>query len=327
MYVVAPAGHTVSGERVDPELLAAFLDGTASAEEREAILRTLSRSKEAYAEFSEASAIHRDLENPKQSPPILVDVPPAPASRAPHASRLRWLVPSMLLAAAIAGIAIVTQLRGTIPERTIRLAQATRLTRETGAGALTRQLGSSWDQPEWSASRGTDGATAVAGRAFRAGVRYADFEIASQANDSSGAIRAATALGGLLTSIDGGAPLAESLRSLAASAGTVSAHDRATAAVQLRSVLGTGDWFDLGVWTETARVSVLARELVFFDSAGPAVAELRRIIKAGTASVSNADWRAATDPLRPLVANRTWSTSDLSTIDQAIRAAMISAAR
>ena len=327
----------MSDDRIDPETLAAFLDGTASPEEREGVLRTLARSKEAYASFLEASAIQREI---AAEAPAIVPVPPVatsvatPGSTAREAAnarwfRRRWYVTPGLLAAGLAAILVVRGIGGPVDQGTIQLAQATSLTQERGSGALARALGDAWDQPPWSVVRGSESNLAARTVAVRSGARYAELEAAAQAADSTAVTRSAESLAQLLSSVEGAAPIAASVRDMARPPNFGGRAQRATAAVQLRALLGAEDWFDLGVWTETARLAVAARALAFFESGGRGVAELQRILRPHIAESrsDSAEWAPIIEALRPLIDDRAWLPNDLPTIEQSVRAAMEAAAR
>ncbi len=326
----------MSEERIDPETLAAFLDGTASPEERDGVLRTLARSKEAYASFLEASAIQRELaaEAPVVAP-ALSPVAPAEASRpsAREAANTRWFrswkLAPVLLAAGIAGILIVRGMDRGPASGAIQLAQATSLTSERGSGAIERTLGSTWDQPPWSIVRGSEPAVDRRPLAFRAGVRYAELELAARAADSAAVTRSVDVLAQLLATTEGGGPFAATFRDLATEPEFGSASRRAAAAGQLRSLLGSEDWFDLGVWAETARLAIAARDTAFFDPRGRGVSELRRIIEPHTAAAApeSAEWVPVTDALRPLLEGRAASPNDLADAGRAVDAAIAVAAR
>jgi hypothetical protein len=327
----------VSDERIDPETLAAFLDGTASPEEREGVLRTLSRSKEAYASFLEASAIQRELaaETPAVAPaaPVAASVEP-PRSPAREAANARWFrrpryVTPALLAAGVAAIMVVRGIGGPVGQGAIQLAQATSLTQERGSGALARGLGDAWDQPPWAVVRGSESSLATRSVAVRSGARYAELEAAAQAADSAAVSRSAESLAQLLSSVEGAAPIAASVRDMARPPDFGGRAQRATVAGQLRALLGAEDWFDLGVWTETARLAVAARALAFFEPGGRGVAELQRILQPHIAESrsDSAEWGPVIEALRPLIAGRVWSPNELPAIEARVRVAMEAAAR
>jgi hypothetical protein len=325
----------VSDERIDPETLAAFLDGTASPEEREGVLRTLARSREAYASFLEASAIHRELvaEAPAVAPaaPVVASIEPprTPAREVANARWFRrWYVTPGVLAAGIGAILVVRMIGGPASQGAIDLAQATTLTQERGSGALARGLGATWDQPPWSVVRGSESTLGARTGAVRSGVRYAELEAAAQAADSAAVSRSAESLAQLVSTVEGAAPIAASVRDMARASDFGGPAQRAAIAGQLRSLLGAEDWFDLGVWAETARLAVAARDTAFFDPSGRAASELRRILGShGGTSVDNTDWAPVVAALRPLETGRVWTRDQLADAGRAIDTAIAAAAR
>lgn len=322
----------MSDDRIDPETLAAFLDGTATPEERDGVFRTLAHSKEAHASFLEAAAIHRELsaETPDVTPgagasaAAVAAEPPRPSAQETAHARWfrRWHLLPVVIAAGLAAILLARNTRNPGSSAAIQLAQATRLTRTSGSGTLGRALGETWAEPPWSTVRGAESTMASRRLAFRAGVRYAELEAAAQASDTTAVARSAELLAQLLSSTEGAAPIAANFRDLGGSAEFGGRSERAASAGQLRELLGAGDWFDLGVWTETARLAAAARETSFFDAGGRGVATLRRIVGSG-----GGDAGPVTDELRPFLAGRTWSPDDMADAARAINAAMTAAAR
>ena len=322
----------MSDDRIDPETLAAFFDGTASEEEREGVMRTLARSKEAYASFIEAAAVHRALQDemPARASTDSIGLVGGPTASSTKPTR-RWLIAPLLLAAGIAGVIVFSRFDGSATQGAIQLAQNTRLTRDEGSGSLARAFGETWDQPPWSVARGSEASLPSRPRAVRAGARYAELELAAQAADTAAVLRAAEALGQLLAPVEAGAPVAAEFQELSRAPDFGGPPRRSATAGRLRALLGAEAWFDLGVWTETARLAVAARDVAFFDRNGPAVAELRRIMSTDggrvTGPADSTSWEPVARALEPLLAERSWTTGDLDAIDRAIRTTMAVAAR
>jgi hypothetical protein len=177
----------LSDERIDPETLAAFFDGTASSEERDSVMRTLARSKEAYASFLEAAAVYREMEDATAAdgPGQIGVVRGAGGSGTARAKPARrWIIGPLLVAAGIVTVLFLSRSNASNDAAAIRLAQDTRLTRELGSGSLARSFGSAWDQPPWSVARGSEASLPPGPRAVRAGARYAELEVAAQAADT-----------------------------------------------------------------------------------------------------------------------------------------------
>jgi hypothetical protein len=300
----------VSDEQVDPETLAAFLDGTLAPGDRAKVMRVLAESPEAYADFVDASAVHRELQPAK-----------------PIRHRGVWYFAPLLLAAGVVGLLVVRRGHDAAVPGMIALAQTTRVV-APGAGGVAASLGDAWDQPGWSVVRGESMGLGERARAFRAGARYAELEVAAQAVDSAAARRLATILAETAGGVDAGTPLAAQFRVLADAPSLGGSGARERLAEQLRTLLRMHAWFDIGAWTETARLAVAANDLAFFSPSAPAIPELRRII--GTLESSPEQRAAASgvvDALRPLLSGRSWSVNDKSTLSGVIAAATAAGAR
>lgn len=323
----------MSGDRIDPELLAAFLDGTASPEERDGVMRALARSKDAYAEFVEAAAVKGVLDDAGVAHPA--DLGAAhPAGDAPvtldtsaKKKSSRWLIGPLLLAAGVTGVILVGRLATGGGAGSIQLAQEARLTRASGSGSVARTLGASWDQPPWSVTRGSGTSLAPQPRAFRAGALYAELEVAAGASDSAAVLRIAESLADLVASVEAGAPLAARVRTVVAAPDFGGRAQRAATAGQLRALLGADAWFDLGVWTETARLAIAARDSAFFEPGSAGMTEATRILRSDVPPADSAAWAAAVDPLRPLLTDGSRPASDLESLDRAVRNTIVVAAR
>jgi hypothetical protein len=210
----------------------------------------------------------------------------------------------------------------------IQLAQTTSLTRDRGSGSLARALGADWDRPPWSVVRGADSPLASRPLAFRAGARYAQLEMATQTADSTEVGRATEAIAQLVGTVEAGAAVAARFRDLARRPEFGGSTSRAQTARQTRALLGEPDWFDLGTWAETARLSLSARNVGFFAPDSPATRELRRIVGPHVDGKSSADaaWVPVVDAIRPLRSARSWSPNDIPVLDQIVRAVIAAAA-
>jgi hypothetical protein len=309
----------VSDERIDPETLAAFLEGGLAPAERERVMRALAESPEAYADFTEAAAVARDVDVTANTPLEPATVVPIQAAKA---RRTSWYVAPILLAAGIAAVVVVKRGAGVGANTgaAIMLAQATHVV-PGPSGAVTTTLGESWDQPPWSVARGGESGAGDAARAFRAGARYAEMEVAVRAADSAATTRLAETLARAAESVDAGGPIAAQLRDVRV---TTTAADRARVAARLRSVLGASATFDAGVWTETARLSLLSNRLDFFGPENLPMTELRRLIMELEKSPSEA---SLADALRPIASGRNWSEAGKGELAAAIDAAIAAGAK
>ena len=245
----------VSDERIDPETLAEFLEGRLAPTERERVLHALAESPEAYADFIEAAAVDRavadegsplKLERESVAKPTVV-----PINR--KANRAWTYVVPALIAAGIITVFVLRRGSETGRGEMIVLAQATHVL-PAGTGSVASKLGDSWDQPQWSVSRGGDDVSNDRARAFRAGARVAELEVAAQAGDSAAVRRLAGSLTSLLMSAQAATPTISQLRDFS----EPGAAARAAVAQQIRDLLGAPVNFDAGLWTETARISLAA---------------------------------------------------------------------
>ena len=283
----------VRQDQIDPETLAALLDGTLPAGERDEVMERLARSPGAFEGFAEAARVLRDLDaeavapasRPTDAPSTLpADAPPAatapapppsppsmreirPARRFPGAKR--WLPLAAVLAAAVLVPRLIS--RGAYdPGTALVLLDGATLVTAPGDGSLAAGLGPDWDQPGWSVKRGPDDSLADTRLEFRVGVRLTDVEVALDAGDV-GAVRAMV---DELTWLAGALPastfVVTQYNDIAARATTGARdddlnEDRAKAASSLAALFADDSpWFPLGVWLEQARLAARSRRTAFF---------------------------------------------------------------
>lgn len=295
---------------IDPELLAAFLDGTLSAQEREQVLRAIASSPAAYAEFSEAAGIRGALYEADHAPTVATQAVltlSESTSRSPAPPR-RWsrlAMPAALLAAAMTMVLVSrqTSVRG---GSALLVAQSLRVAGATGSGALTRALGAGWDEPGWGNQRGSDDARQSPGRAFRVGVRFAQLEVAINAGDTIAVFRAKDLLQTLLRDTEGAAPLARELDELWRPVQNPARSGQGAIGTDLRNIVAEPDWFDLGVWCGAAQIAARAAQPAFFAPDGTPVAELARLMRVQATPLEQ--WRDATRGLAPM-AEGTWQSA------------------
>ncbi|MGH2349309.1 MAG: hypothetical protein ACRDFT_07595 [bacterium] len=249
-------------ERIEPETLAAFLEGRLEPGERDRVLRIIAEHPEAYEVFADAAAAVADMADERRG------IAPIAARRG--RPRWRWMIP----AAAAAGLAAIALWpRG---ERPLPLALASRLriVEVPGDGSLAARLGAEWDQPGWSVTRGEGTSLLESDRVFRLGARATDVELAIRARDSSAVVSLGEETARLLAGVEGGAAAAGLYRALTASGVRTSLADRYQAVEAIRALTNGSPWFDLGAWVEAARVALAAGQRAFLvNEAG----ELRRL--------------------------------------------------
>ena len=244
----------MSVERIDPEQLAAFLDGRLERTEQERIIRAIAENPEEYELFADAAKIKAELARD-------AGVPIIPLGRV---KRNRWLMAvPVALAAGLAAVALWTRNGSEGELSPVVLAAGFKVVDVPGDGSLAGRLGAAWDQPGWSVTRGSGGAVVEHPRAFRLGVRATDVELAIQAQDSAALRPVAGELTSLVSDVDGGATVAALYRRILEHGVAVPLPEREAAAAALRALLDESPWFDLGLWVEAARVAMSAGQDAF----------------------------------------------------------------
>jgi hypothetical protein len=262
----------VSEKAVDPEVLAALLDGKLTDKERESVLERLSQSPEAFETFAEAAAVLRDLDpearggaTPAPDPQVV----PLPKPKA-RPSPPRWMRVWLPIAAVLAGVLLVPRImnRSANPsEQLVALLDGATLVQGGGDGSLSKALGADWDQPGWSVFRGDRVSSVRRQHEFRAGVRLVDFERALDANDVRAVSAIAPELVAVLGQLEGsGAVVAEYTPATQPEGARSFSSGRERARGRLIEFLGDSPFFDLGLWVEQARLAALANRPAFFDA-------------------------------------------------------------
>ena len=253
----------VKDEPVDPEALAAFLDGELDPEERATVFERLSRSQGDYEALVEAMRIRRDLEaDAGTAPPPVKQV--TPVRRLPG---VQLWVP---LAAVLAGALLVPPLLHQEDGAPWTLLHGASLVRSRGDGSLAAALGEGWDEPGWSGTRGDRRTLTERQRVFRIGVRLVDLELASGADDARAVRDLAPELASLVAGLGSEGDIVAEYQEIGSRAtGSAALRDldanRARAAEELADILGNSPWFGLGVWAEQARLAAVANRTEFFD--------------------------------------------------------------
>lgn len=322
---------------IDPELLSAFFEGTARQAEREQVLRMIARSREAYSEFSEAAAIWVGLQAATDTAAQLVTIDtevPGPAvpewpasvsvmqaeplavqlSAQTRASRRRQFVAPVAMLAAAALVAVFLSRREpALPAAGIlAVAQALRVPGALGSGSLARTLGADWDAPGWAVTRTTESRLAPTARAFRAGCRFTQFELAAAASDTGAVRTAARELLSLLHDVAGAGPLSAQLSAIVMRDKFTDAAAREVIARQAQDLSSERAWFSLGVWVSAAQVAARRGDLAFFHVDGVGIQALRRALSE-PAATSNDRERGA---LRALESLEQSGAGKSTTLDQ-----------
>lgn len=248
----------VKEDPIDPERLAAFLDGTLTETERDEVLRQLARSRRAFETLAGAAAILSEIDEGTKAARRRSWLRPVPGSSRWLVQRAAFVAVPTLVAAAVAAVLLLSD--GSI-RSTGAVALAGAILPELRGNARP-QLPAEWYEAGWSPARSETGILDDDARAFRLGARLMALELAWQhgAADAD-AIRADVV--GMLSRLEGATLMAARYRDLSA---TSSENDRRAAAADVRRILLGSPWFDLGVWTQAARIATAARNPQFFDT-------------------------------------------------------------
>jgi hypothetical protein len=261
---------------IDPEKIAALLDGRLSGQEREALLAQLASSPEHVELFTDASVIAHELgiiapaadsapaAQHSSSNGVRPLVATGTVAGAPTLStaRRRWR-PAWSAAVGVALLAVVgtwALKRAGVREENV-----------PASGALIAGAGSGipagWDGTPWRATRGESAALTPKARAVRIGARLADLELAVQAGDTV----ARGIVDDVLVLLDG-VPLSGSVAQVyEALRDSVGVASGAQAVLVQRGYDGVAELLGrpdvtLGTWTETARIAAARKNSEFFAS-------------------------------------------------------------
>jgi hypothetical protein len=299
----ADPSSPVSPRPIDPERIAALIDGRLNAADRTALLAELEASPEAFEIYNDAVAALREG--------VTETAPGIPAGASPSRRMPRWFrtyAPVTALAAALA-IAVALPL--------MRRAGRSGLEEPRALAALVEPTGDAttiWQRTPWNESRGSAEALSARARGVRIGAFIVDLEVLARARDTS-ATRIALQIASLLDAIPAGAVAASAYRSLASQGmGSASAEALGSAASFAEQVAGVSA-VRVGAWIEAARMAAAQRNASFFQSmkredveraiasvpalpasARSAFAELTRLLDA-----SPRDWPAVENALSALL--------------------------
>ena len=244
----------VSPRPIDPERLAALIDGRLNADERTALLAELEASPEAFEIYNDAVAALREGDTASAAS-ITTATPPA--RRAP-----RWLrayAPAMALAAVLV-IAVALPM--------MRRGGSSGLEEPRAVAALVGPAGDAttiWQRTPWNESRGPAEALSARARGVRIGARIVDLELLARARDTS-TTRIALQLAALLEAIPAGGVAASAYRSLAAQGDVSPSGDALGSAASFAERVAGVLPVRVGAWIEAARIAAAQRNAAFFQS-------------------------------------------------------------
>jgi hypothetical protein len=235
-------------ESLHPDVIAALLDGTLDASERQAVIDAILASPDEYEAFVEVVRTLRALEAQAPAPPA-AHVPDV-ADQAVHGAGRKRRAASWALigGATLAAAAILATLILRGPESWTAIVFA-----ERGVGSIERTFGAAWANPGWGAPRGAQEGTATA-VGYRAGVLSTRLDLAAGAGDEPVVRASAAELAALLRTTP----------ELAAIAGPFDAATRtgepppAAETNALRGALERPAWYDLGRSVERTRLLAAA---------------------------------------------------------------------
>lgn len=240
--------------RLDPNELAALMEGRLGERERAALLARLADDDEAREVLAEAAVLAGEMEAPGSGgagsgTPVIPLRPGTPARRWP------WLA----AAAVVAGLALGVLLwsgggAGDAVGRPLAMLEA-------DAGPLP----AGWDEAPWPATRSAVGPLTEEARAGRLGARLVQLELAVAAGDPALSPLAAE-IAALLEPVPAAGPVADRYRRIGgeggASAGDLRDARRSVAELVERDAL------ELGAWTAAARVAAYRGDAEFFRDRG-----------------------------------------------------------
>lgn len=264
----------MKGTSVDPERLAALLDGRLDARARAELLAQIAASDEALGDLADAAGVLLELEKNGGGA----------ASRGATVPRRRWPPSAWLAIAAVFVVAFLA------PWLALKSRPSSRAEARVVQLLSARQypLPAAWAEDPWPRTRGELPMSADA-RAVRLGAYLVDFESAQRAADRRAPIIAAR-IAGLLEELPAGAALSGPYRDAASQKlDTAALRDARTAAVRAAGVTPSV----LGIWVEEARLAAAARDSGYFRGAdfGDAEEWMRRT-RSATPTVTAALARA-----------------------------------
>ena len=279
----------LNSERIDPETLASFLDGTLPDAERERVLEALARGGAAYDDFVEARALldkaaaDEGVPQPGFGVPIQASETDVarPKPNVWWRSRRPWAIAAVLAAASIVAVLVLNRPASSDSASSALLAVQSVSDSMAGVTDLDARIGAPWDEPRWTVLRGSEESFNAQAYSFRLGVSYARFRVVLSAQDSRFRRQVSSALARLAARAETGAPVAVRIEQLAmSSAAQPHQEELLRVASELRGISAPASWFDLGVWTESARLAAKAGDLAFFDSRSPTMSGLPGIVGA-----------------------------------------------
>jgi len=246
----------------DPDLVAAFIDGSLSGAERERVVRLLAESEEAFEIYADAVRARDDLDADA--------IVPIPVRRSVPIRRPRWLTAGAPLAAAAALLIAVLPRVLSNPTATLAMRAESIAQPLTERPQLAVSLRSGLDEPRWSATRGGVSTFVDSTTALRLGARATDLQVALAVEDRDRAGRVAAEMVELLDSVNLSDAAREEygkVRQRIAAGDSISAIEAAAATADeyLRDFLSSL-WYGIGKWLAAGELAARAHSADFFKS-------------------------------------------------------------
>jgi hypothetical protein len=241
---------------IDPERLAALIDGRLDPEARAALLAELDASPEALEAYGDAMAALRDTaEESAISPGGGVSLTSQRTSRP-----FRMYAPVLAIAAVVLIAVALPFVRGTRgPGLDDPRAIAALVQRTETAGTL-------WQRPAWSEVRGPSDALSARARAVRIGARIVDLDLLARTGDPA-ATRVALQAAALLDAVPAGGVAASAFRALADQDADAMSSDAFGQAVTFAEQVAGVTEVRAGAWLEAARMAASVSDASFFERA------------------------------------------------------------
>jgi hypothetical protein len=307
---------------IDPERIAALLDGRLSGHEREVLLSELASSPEQLALLADASMIAEELR--------LSSSPPDSGSAADNRDAIRRLVATEAAAPHLSLVtarqrrwkpawsaAVAAALLIVIAPWVLRRSGFRGESAVPGGSAIARvepSIPVGWDGTPWSVTRGASAALTPRARAVRVGARLADLELTVAAGDS-----VSRGIVDDIIALVEGVPLSGSVTQvyevLRDSIGV--APSQLTPLVErgydgVSALLGRSD-VALGRWLETARIAAVRRNNAFFTSAQ--TTQMLRDLKATAVGQQAQDALSRVAAMLPVSTATDWSSLEAATTE------------
>jgi hypothetical protein len=261
----------VSEPKIDPEQLAALLDGRLDERQRAEVMARLAESPEAFEAYADAVAIVGEVERGSRADATVgtgagsTDVIPLKTSdRTPsrlRVARWQWLA----AAAVIAGVAVLPLMRRAGGP------SAGELDPGTFVEALSNEdagLPAGWNGRPWSTTRSAGDPLTAEARAVRIGAQLVDLELAVRAGDTAVVAEVAGEIAALLEPIPGSGPVASLFRGLSQQTAyrTEQPESLLERASEAATQLAGRDHVRLGALLEASRIAAARQDGGFFRS-------------------------------------------------------------